>query len=53
MDYPTFIGRDCFFIMIDVDRFKHFNDTEGHNSGDRVLLQTAGFTRQRSMDAAG
>jgi diguanylate cyclase (GGDEF)-like protein/PAS domain S-box-containing protein len=30
-------------IMIDLDRFKHFNDTHGHGSGDALLQQLGQF----------
>lgn len=31
----------CSLIMIDVDNFKHYNDTNGHQLGDEVLIKVA------------
>jgi len=31
----------CSLIMIDVDNFKHYNDTNGHQLGDDVLIKIA------------
>ena len=39
-------------LVLDVDKFKHFNDTYGHEMGDRVLKRVAATIREsfRSQD---
>ncbi len=34
------------FIMSDIDKFKHFNDTFGHTAGDRVLVEIARIMKE-------
>lgn len=38
-------GENIALIMIDIDNFKHFNDTYGHQAGDRVLQNVAATLR--------
>ena len=39
-------SRTCSLIMADVDRFKHFNDLYGHQTGDKVLHGVAPVLRR-------
>lgn len=34
-------GHNLCLLMIDLDRFKHYNDTRGHSFGDKVLKEIA------------
>lgn len=42
-------------VMMDLDRFKHVNDTYGHPTGDVILYETANILRQtvREIDMVG
>lgn len=41
------------FFMFDIDNFKHYNDTNGHNEGDRLLKELSdvirGVTRKNAV----
>ena len=39
-DFNSYIGRDVYVVMMDVDNFKEINDRYGHDQGDRILRVT-------------
>jgi diguanylate cyclase (GGDEF)-like protein len=43
-------GHPFAILMLDVDRFKHFNDTFGHPAGDAVLERLANTLRECVRD---
>ncbi|RFF29012.1 MULTISPECIES: sensor domain-containing diguanylate cyclase [unclassified Wenzhouxiangella] len=48
-------GRPCALVMFDIDHFKRFNDTWGHDAGDEVLKHVARSvsTQLRDTDHVG
>ncbi|HAM15452.1 MAG TPA: hypothetical protein DCP91_06260 [Eggerthellaceae bacterium] len=36
-DFAGYVGKDLCVMMLDIDDFKHANDTFGHAAGDKVL----------------
>ncbi|MBV9212170.1 MAG: diguanylate cyclase [Actinobacteria bacterium] len=43
-------GTDVGLVMLDIDDFKHVNDTFGHLQGDAVLVEVARVLRDLSRD---
>ncbi|WP_222708416.1 GGDEF domain-containing protein [Alkalisalibacterium limincola] len=44
-------GRPCAVVMFDIDHFKQFNDTHGHDAGDEVLVQVAQAVSSQLRDS--
>lgn len=45
-DIPGYLDKEICVAMLDVDRFKHFNDSYGHRSGDLVLREVGAAIRE-------
>lgn len=43
-------NHDLSFIIMDVDNFKHYNDTNGHQAGDQVLKTVAKLVMNSCRD---
>jgi diguanylate cyclase (GGDEF)-like protein len=48
-------GGPLSVVMLDIDHFKHINDTHGHQIGDTVIQMLAGICREqlRDLDVIG
>ena len=48
-------GRPCSIVLLDIDRFKTINDTDGHQAGDDVLRAVAQALEEntRASDLSG
>jgi diguanylate cyclase (GGDEF)-like protein/PAS domain S-box-containing protein len=44
-------GREGAALVLDIDRFKHINDTLGHNVGDELIVKVAQTLRMRLRDS--
>jgi diguanylate cyclase (GGDEF)-like protein len=41
-------GTVISFFLFDIDNFKHYNDTNGHNEGDKLLMEMSHLIRESS-----
>ncbi|PWG62432.1 putative bifunctional diguanylate cyclase/phosphodiesterase [Spiribacter halobius] len=42
------LHRECALILLDMDRFKFLNDLEGHEAGDRMLVEVGRLLRRHA-----
>lgn len=54
VDETAQTGQDLALVLLDIDRFKDFNDQHGHATGDNVLKLVAGIVKSatRGTDVA-
>lgn len=45
-------GTSISIILFDIDNFKHYNDTNGHNAGDKLLVELSRLIRDYSRKEA-
>jgi diguanylate cyclase (GGDEF)-like protein len=45
-DFDSFLGREICIMMSDIDNFKHYNDSYGHEAGDEVLAGYAALLKK-------
>ena len=48
---PYYIGKEICIAMLDINKFKFFNDTYGHKKGDEILCLVADILTQALSDA--
>jgi len=48
MDRSLRDGTMISFFLFDIDNFKHYNDTNGHNAGDQLLIELSQIIRESS-----
>lgn len=51
-DQPAAGGEELAVVLIDIDHFKAFNDTAGHQAGDVCLKRVAGIIQSELRDYA-
>lgn len=49
-DFDKLSPGDVTMIMMDIDKFKNFNDTFGHDLGDKVIMECADKLRKHFSD---